>query len=113
MVRFTLHVPLQRNDGTPITSTELETIEAELLTITDGYTAWPSVGAWRGPDGTIYREAIQLYAFDLPPAAITHRKERIESLAEFVATGLEQEAVYLTAHEISALLVTPAELVAP
>jgi hypothetical protein len=99
-------VPLARNDGEPVTDTELGAIEDDLFNIAGGFTSTDSTGAWRSDDGTVYREPVRVYAVDVADAIQQDAGERLLSLAEFVATALEQEAVYLTAGSIVTRLVT-------
>ena len=103
MTRFTLTVPLQRNDGEPVTELELGAIEVDLLSYFGGFTSTDSTGAWRADDGTVYREPVRVYTVD---GANPDASDRIVSLAQFIATGLEQEAVYVTAGEVHTRLVT-------
>lgn len=104
MERFTLHVPLQRNDGTDVTDTEFGAIESELLELSDGFTSIDGVGAWRS-GLTTYREPVRMYMVD--SSAPKYTAERLILLAEFVASALEQEAVYITRTELSTTLVAP------
>jgi hypothetical protein len=100
--RFTLHVPLQRNDSSPVEDDILALIESDLLDIGGGFTATDGVGAWRG-DGTTYREPVRLYAVDTDdPEA----PGLLHALARTVARWLDQEAVYLTAADLTPSLVT-------
>jgi hypothetical protein len=100
-MRFTLHVPEQLNDGTPTPLERLEQIEEALLVIAGGFTLTHGIGAWKSGD-TIYREPVRLYHTDADEADGLLLAE----LARNVARDLQQEAVYLTATDIDAQLIT-------
>ncbi len=102
--RYTLHVPLQRNDGSPVESDILDLIESDLLDIGGGFTAVDAVGAWRG-DGTTYREPVRLFHVDTDDPEASGL---LHAVARTVARWLDQEAVYLTAAELTTSLVTAA-----
>lgn len=104
MVRYTLHVPLALNDGTPIPDEEIHGVEKRLLTLAGGFTRTEGLGGWLGEDGTIYRE----------PMALFHVDDRGQNfgasmvdLARLVATAFQQEAVYLTTAPLAADLIRP------
>ena len=102
MTRYTLHVPLTRNDGSPVEDDILALIEDDILGIAGGFTATDGIGAWRG-DGTTYREPVRLFLVD---TAEPDAPELLRALASTVARWLDQEAVYLTAAELTTSLVT-------
>lgn len=109
MTRYTLHVPRVDNHGAPVDPHELELIENQLVAVAGGWTSTRGVGAWRSPDtGTSYREPVTLYHVDsdadIAPELLT--------IAERAAERLEQEAVYVTAQDISVTLVTRGAVVA-
>jgi hypothetical protein len=99
--RFTLHVPLQRNDGSTVEDDILALIESDLLDIGGGFTAVDAVGAWRG-DGTTYREPVRLFHVDTDDPEASGL---LHALARAVARWLDQEAVYLTAADLTPSLV--------
>lgn len=103
--RYTLHVPLQRNDGTAVTDEEFAAIERDLLGIAGGFTSTDGVGGWLSPNGKVYREPVRIYAVDVTATDWAH--QRILSLADFVGIALEQEAVYVTRSPIAADAVVP------
>lgn len=102
MTRFTLHVPELYNDGAAVDPEYFATVERELEDIAGGWTLTHGIGGWRGED-TRYREPVRLYAVD----AREDIGAALHDLALDVAIALDQEAVYLTAQDISAQLVTP------
>ena len=106
MTRYTLHVPEQYNDGTPVGPDAFAAIEERLLALTGGYTLTHGIGGWQDPEtGTIYREPVRLYAAD----TARDLTEQLSDLADLVASVLKQEAVYLTSAEIGARLVYPSQ----
>jgi hypothetical protein len=104
MIRFTLHVPEQYNDGTNVGREVLGEIEYLLLSYVGGFTLTHGIGAWRSDDGTIYRESVRLYAADSDDPDVG---EKLQRLAARVADALRQEAVYLTTAVIGTELVVP------
>ena len=104
MTRYTLHVPLVLNDGTPTPEQELADVEAYLLDIAGGFTATDGIGGWRGDDGTVYREPVRLYLVDTADDIAYLLRQAAAS----VALNLDQEAVYVTAAPIQTTLVTAA-----
>ena len=103
MTRYTLHVPLQLNDGAPVDADTLATIESDLLDLAGGFTATEGIGAWRGNGGHVYREPVRLYHVD---TAEPDAPELLAALASSVARWLDQEAVYLTAAPLATQLLT-------
>lgn len=108
MTRYTLHVPLMLNDGTPTDESELATIEGHLLSLVGGFTTTDGIGAWRADDGTTYREPVRLYVADTDADVLPELRQ----LAERAARRLAQEAVYLTAAPIRAELIVPSTVAA-
>lgn len=92
MYRYTLTVPAYLNDGGHVDPADVDLIESRLLDIAPGYTLSRGVGAWRAPDGTVYREQVNVYTLDTADDV----SDALRQLAEYVALALEQEAVYVT-----------------
>lgn len=103
MTRYTLHVPARYNNGRPVTPHIMQGIESRLIDYAGGFTMTRADGAWRGDDGTIYHEPIRLYLVDTAEDI----SRQLHELAESVAIRLGQEAVYLTAQNITTSLVVP------
>lgn len=103
--RFTLTLPLAMNDGSPVDPVALATLEDDILGIAGGFTATDSVGAWRAPDGTVYREPVRVYTLDVPDTR--DAAERIRGIADVAAIAFEQEAVYVTRAEVVPTLISP------
>ncbi len=104
MTRYTLHVPLFYNNGTRVPLAEANLVENQILALAGGFTAVEALGAWRSDDtGRTYRELVTLYHVDTDDDIAPE----LERIAENVARRLKQEAVYVTAQDITASLVTP------
>lgn len=103
MTRFTLHVPRAYNDGREVEPDVLAWIENELVDVAGGFTATEAEGAWRGPRGKLYREPVRLYHVD----ADEDDASFLHTVADAVALGLKQLAVYLTAQPIETQLREP------
>lgn len=101
MTRYTLHVPRFYNDGTVVPPSELDLVEGRLLDIAGGFTSTNATGAWRSPDGRVYREPVTLYHVD---SELDVERE-LRDVAELIAARLEQEAVYLTSADLGAELI--------
>lgn len=101
MTRYTIHVPTILNDGSPVAQGELALIESQILAVAGGYTVTRGFGAWQD-NGITYRDPVKLYAVD---SAEDIAPELIR-IAERAAKRLAQEAVYMTAQDISVTLVT-------
>lgn len=101
--RYTLTVPAQRNDGTPIEREYQMGVLANLTDIFGGCTVVDIVGAWQGPD-RLYVEPGFAFQVDTDndDALIV-----LQAYAEFIAEALAQECVYLTRVEIETWLVAP------
>jgi hypothetical protein len=100
VTRYTLHIPEQLNDGSPVGQGTFDWIERDLLDVAGGFTLTHGIGAWRGDD-TVYREPVRLYSVDTADdvaAALT-------TVAQAARLALSQEAVYLTSTEIGTTLV--------
>jgi hypothetical protein len=103
VTRYTLHVPEQLNDGTPVDTAALALIEDRLLEAAGGYTLTHGVGAWRDPDtGTIYREPVALYAVDTDADI----RAALRNLADLIVIALAQVAVYITEQDVTPSLLT-------
>lgn len=100
--RFTLHVPLALNDGSPADPSVLDDVESAILAAAGGFTLTTAVGAWQGEDGTVYREPIRLYLVDGDASVYGV----LVQAAEVIRAAFEQEAVYLTRQVITPRLVT-------
>lgn len=109
MTRYTLHVPLLLNDGTPTPDWALSYVERELIRAGGGFTYTDGVGGWRSDSGVLYHEPIRLYfldyAGDMREQLDTAR--HLRDVAADVAQTLRQEAVYLTRQDVATELVTP------
>jgi hypothetical protein len=103
--RYTLTLPLALNDGAPVDATTLATIEGDLLDVAGGFTATDSIGAWRAPDGAVYREPVRVYTLDVPDTR--DAAERIRGIADIAAIAFDQEAIYVTRADVAPELVTP------
>ncbi len=87
-------VPLRDNEGNPFPDSSFSALEDLLLDLANGFTRRGDVeGAWKAPDGVIYRDRSRLYTLQVP-----------ESETSTVATTIEREvrvrfrqlAVYLS-----------------
>lgn len=105
MYRHSIHVPLFLNDGTPTPEGTLDLIERELLDHFTGFTAVDGIGAWRNDEGRMYREPVRVYHVDSPEDHWAH--QRVMEVADLVAAALQQEAVYVTEHQLVTQLITP------
>lgn len=103
MTRHTLHVPAQLNDGQPVGAGILDYVEQRLIAYGGGFTLTEGIGAWRGDDGNVYREPVKLYAVD---SASPDTADEILLLARRICDLLDQEAVYVTAIDLTTSLVT-------
>ena len=104
MTRFTLHVPLNLNDGSATPAEHIAHVEDTILATAGGYTATDAVGAWRDELGRVYRDSIRLYTVDTSdPETVS---AALTVLAEYLALELEQEAIYATWQPLAAALVT-------
>lgn len=103
MTRFTLHLPLYLNDGTPVGDDYIATVEDAILRRAGAFTRVEAIGAWRAADGTVYREPVALFHID---SDSIEAGKALHDLAEAVQHGLAQDAVYLTQQPIAASLVT-------
>lgn len=103
MNRYTLHIPLYLNDGTPTPEPELRLIENAVISLAGGFTATDGIGAWRG-DAETYREPMRLLAVDTADDI----GPELLRIAERAAVRLDQEAVYVTRQEIETYLIAPA-----
>lgn len=101
MTRFTITVPEQYNDSSPVSPDYFETFEQRLLNIAPGFTLTNSIGAWRDDSGRVYHEPVRVYAVDCDDDS----GPAFHELAVDVALELEQEAVYVTAAPIAPSLV--------
>lgn len=96
-MRNTVHldvlVPLGGNDGHPFPASAFDQLEAFLLGLTGGFTRRGDVeGAWKSPEGRVYRDVSRAYALSLPEA----EAERIAgSLDVYIRKHFGQEAAYL------------------
>ncbi|MDE2101471.1 MAG: hypothetical protein KGL39_29770 [Patescibacteria group bacterium] len=106
MTRYTLHIPEQYNDGAPVAPEYFATVEQAVEDIAGGWTLTHGIGGWRGEDSR-YREPVRLYHVDTDSAP-----DPLLDLADDIAAALGQEAVYLTAQDISTTLVTSRQEVA-
>ena len=104
MTRYTLHIPEQYNDGSPVAPEYFATVEQAVEDIAGGWTLTHGIGGWRGEDSR-YREPVRLYALDTDePLA----RNELQQLAAEIGQALGQEAVYLTAQTIISTLISPA-----
>ena len=92
MYRFTFTLPACLNDGAPVDPADIALVESRLLDAAGGFTSTASVGVWRAPDGTVYREPVTVYALD----AARDLTSDLRQLAEWAALALDQEAIYVT-----------------
>ena len=106
MTRYTLHVPEQYNDGREIPGHIFDQVELEILQAAGGFTRTAGTGGWRGDDGNVYVEPVQLYHID---SADPTTAAVLLLLAEDLARQLDQEAIYLTRQEITTHFVTARE----
>jgi len=102
--RWTLHVPENYNDGSPVEPSVFEEIEDKILRLAGGFTRKLARGAWRG-DEQDYHEPVGLYLIDTEDPSL---EAELLELARDIAARLSQEAVYLTRQVIDTFLVTPA-----
>ena len=100
MTRYTLHVPLKLNDGTPTPDAELAYIERQLVGLVGGFTATDGVGAWESGE-VIYHEPVRLYSTDSEDDIAAD----LRGFARGIGKRLDQEAVYVTAQTIEAWVV--------
>lgn len=107
MIRYTLHVPEQRNDGSLIEPAYFEEIEGALEVLAGGWTLTPGIGGWRG-ENERYREPVRLYAMDVEQDLNGNLRRALVLQAGRIADELEQEAVYLTRQDIETYFVSPA-----
>lgn len=103
MTRYTLHVPLQLNDGSDTPAFELHEIEKSLLHLVGGFTATDGAGSWLDDEGQLYREPVRLYATDTDADI----RPELLGLAQSIAARLGQLAVYVTAQDVTTWLVEP------
>lgn len=109
MTRFTLHVPITLNDGREVAREVFDELEHRLLGTVGGFTKSRGIGGWRGEEQD-YREHVDLYHVDTDDSSST--RGVLVRLAQWLASTLEQEAVYLTAQEIVTELVTAEQVAA-
>lgn len=104
MTRFTLHVPEQLNDGTPLGPESVAAVEERILQRAGGFTMVNSTGAWRDEDtGQIHREPMRLYHIDGP----SELGEPIRDLADAIALAFDQIVTYVTEQEITPHYIYP------
>jgi hypothetical protein len=97
-MRNTVHVdvlvPLYGNDdGQPFSLSAFDQLEAFLLGIAGGFTRHGDVeGAWRSPDGRVFRDASRAYALSLSE---TDADGIARSIDAYICEHFAQEAAYL------------------
>lgn len=87
-----LILPNADNDAKPLTAAHAW-LKGELIGAFGGYTATPSQGGWRGPDGRIYEEAGT--AYDIACEEDGACAAYLRKLAQRIGRMARQEAVYL------------------
>jgi hypothetical protein len=109
VTRYTLHVPEQYNDGSLVAPEYFAHIEQAIEDVAGGWTLTHGIGGWRGED-TRYREPVRLYHVDVAhPKPGERPVDRLLDIADDIAAALGQEAVYMTAQQITTTLVTRQE----
>jgi hypothetical protein len=113
--RIMMHVPETLNNGVVISDEAFAMYEKDLLGIAreakasagtgeEGFNVTTNtVSNWRSPFGTIIREPVRLYWFDVADESVIHG--RLLRLADRIQTELGQEAVYLTVSRVVAIVV--------
>lgn len=99
--RFTLHIPLNDNEGNPFDSLTLGRIESSLLTSFGAFTVVDAHGVWQ--DGNVtYLDVQRLYHIDVSDDSFGFR---LRELAAEIRNTLGQECVYVTRQTIDTWLV--------
>ncbi len=98
-------VPDQDNDGQSLAS-ERESIENALLGVAGGFTSDRVSGAWRGDDGTVYRDYSTRYTVAVDPET----DARIVALLPLWCELLRQQCLYTAARVVEVAFVSPAVL---
>ncbi len=109
MLRYTLTLPMTRNNGRDLTA-EHAHIRSRLLRDFDGFTAHKARGYWRGADDMRYAENVVVYTVDVDPTAHKWRGNGgpfnvLRELAEALKLTCEQEAIYLTRQPVETFLI--------
>lgn len=103
MLRFTLTIPTNDNDGNPILSVRYARKFFEGSPIIDGWTSTESFGHWTSPDGKTYAEPVTVLSIDTENDSEV--RALLFQLAELIAEVYSQEYVYVTEQPITTYLV--------
>ncbi len=91
--RLEFLVPILDNEGAPFPDTAFATFEDFLLDIAGGYTFRGQVdGAWRAPDGRVFRDTSRSYVTSISEA---RADEVAASIDHEVRRRFRQEATFL------------------
>lgn len=104
MIKRTLILPTRDNAGASLRAALAQT-QRELLRVAGGYTSWPTLGAWTGPDGRVYRDRGRAYSIILDPAA----DAELAAMLPAIAARLRQQAIYTDVTEVAVSFVSPEE----
>jgi hypothetical protein len=98
--RWGFHLPLNHNDGIPVSSSLIRAIEARLLAVSP-YTAFEGDGVWLD-QGKIYGDSQRVYFLD---TSSDTAGAVLLTIAADVRDMLGQECVYVTRQAIETYLV--------
>lgn len=98
MTRYTLHLPLVLNDGTPMDDAIHDYARDQLHQLSTGWTEIVATGHWTLDNGDAVDEPVRLFIIDLPETEDYVGK--LSSIGHMLKLLADQEAVYLTAEPI-------------
>ena len=91
-MRYTITIPENLNDGTPVPVFLRANYEDRILDIFGGFTLHSATGVWRGE--VTYVEAVNVY--ECYKADQFGTEHKLVGLAKLVCRTLDQEAVFVT-----------------
>lgn len=106
MIKVTMLVPTNHNDGTPVQDSYLDTITRWFVNHFGGVTINSDLrGGYRMSDGRIAEDGLAAYSV----VCQSEELSAIKCLAEKIAIGLTQERIYLEWDEVYMELVKPGD----
>ena len=101
-------MPTKTKDGKPIEEITLRYVEkcaiSDLCTLFGGCTTFQAIGHWINKDGDRLDEKVTVLCSYFPGKESASKLERIQALANYVRTELDQDAVLYTIQSVETVV---------
>jgi hypothetical protein len=102
MKTHSIIIPVRDNDGSD-NADVIDRVTEELIDTFGGATLFQAQGAWKAPDGTLYKEPVTV----IESAGEIARPEEMDRLADLVLQATDQLAVMVKSDGIATIKMKP------